>query len=216
MKLRLDKYYSRVLSVSYRNRCNYKNSYLYNPKMIKYTIEEAKHIWVTSDTHFNHANIIKYCPFSSVEEMNETIIANWNKVVSQGDTVYHLGDFALGDKSLIPDFIRRLNGHISFIMGNHDNLNIMKSFETPFRCETVSWEDVIKVGKKTIILNHFPFGSLPATNYPIIQLHSTLDKPWNYFDNQYDVGVDNNDFTPVNLAELLDKIHCKVHIEQCN
>nr|DAO31021.1 MAG TPA: metallophosphatase domain protein [Crassvirales sp.] len=189
--------------------------------MVKYTKEEAKHIWVTSDTHFNHANIIKYCnrPFSSVEEMNETIIANWNKVVSERDIVYHLGDFALGDKSLIPDFIRHLNGHISFIMGNHDNLNIMKSFETPFRCETVSWEEVIKVEKKTIILNHFPFGSLPdpATNYPIIQLHghvhSTPDKPWNYFDNQYDVGVDNNNFTPVNLAELLDKIHYKVHIK---
>ena len=95
----------------------------------------------------------------------------------------------------------------------------MKSFETPFRCETVSWEEVIKVGKKTIILNHFPFGSLPdpATNYPVIQLHghvhSTPDKPWNYFDNQYDVGVDNNNFTPVNLAELLDKIHYKVHIK---
>lgn len=113
--------------------------------MVKYTKEEAKHIWVTSDTH--HANIIKYCnrPFSSVEEMNETIIENWNKVVSKGDIVYHLGDFALGDKSLIPDFIRRLTGHISFIMGNHDNLNIMKSFETPFRCETVSWEEVIRV-----------------------------------------------------------------------
>mgnify|MGYP003512314634 CR=1 FL=1 len=49
----------------------------------------------------------------------------------------------------------------------------MKSFETPFRCETVSWEEVIRVEKKTIILNHFPFGSLPdpATNRPIIQLH---------------------------------------------
>lgn len=189
--------------------------------MVKYTIEEAKHIWVTSDTHFNHANIIKYCnrPFSSVEEMNETIIANWNKVVPQGDRVYHLGDFALGDKSLVPDFIKRLNGHINFIMGNHDNLNIMESFETPFRCETVSWEEVIKVGKKTIILNHFPFGSLPNlnSNYPIIQLHghvhSTPDNPWNYFDNQYDVGVDNNNFTPVNLADLLNTIHYKVHIK---
>ena len=81
--------------------------------MIKYTKEEAKHIWVTSDTHFNHANIIKYCnrPFSSVEEMNETIIANWNKVVSQGDTVYHLGDFALGDKLLVLVLLECLNGN---------------------------------------------------------------------------------------------------------
>lgn len=193
--------------------------------MVKYTIEEAKHIWVTSDTHFNHANIIKYCnrPFSSVEEMNKTIIANWNKVVSEDDTVYHLGDFALGDKSLIPNIFRRLNGRINVIMGNHDNFNIMEKIGNEDRLIVdLFWEEVIKVGKKTIIMNHFPFGSLPdpLTNYPIIQLHghvhSTPDKPWNYFDNQYDVGMDNNNFTPVNLADLLDKIHYKVHIKQCN
>lgn len=190
--------------------------------MVKYTLEEAKHVWVTSDTHFNHANIIKYCnrPFSSVEEMNETIIENWNKVVSEDDIVYHLGDFALGDKSLIPNILKRLNGHISFIMGNHDNLNIMEKLSNEDHLITdLFWEEVIKVGKKTIILNHYPFSSLPDPNYNdnIIQLHghvhSTPDKPWNYFDNQYDVGVDNNNFTPVNLAELLDKIHYKVHIE---
>lgn len=192
--------------------------------MVKYTIEEAKHIWVTSDTHFNHANIIKYCnrPFSSVEEMNETIIANWNKVVPEDDTVYHLGDFALGDKSLIPNILERLNGYKEFLMGNHDNLNIMLEMRKQGLIENISWEEVIKVGKKTIILNHFPFGSLPdpASNRPVIQLHghvhSTPDKPWNYFDNQYDVGMDNNNFTPVNLADLLDKIHYKVHIKQCN
>ena len=180
--------------------------------MVKYKKEEAKHIWVTSDTHFNHANIIKYCnrPFSSVEEMNETIIANWNKVVSWDDIIYHLGDFALGDKSLIPNILRRLNGRIKIIMGNHDNLDLMLKLGNEDRLITdLFWEEVIRVEKKTIILNHFPFGSLPdpATNRPIIQLHghvhSTPDKPWNYFDNQYDVGVDNNNFTLVNLAELL-------------
>ena len=68
-------------------------------------------------------------------------------------------------------------------------------------------------------MNHFPFGSLPdpASNYPIIQLHghvhSTPDNPWLHFDNQYDVGVDNNNFTPVNLADLLDKIHYQIHIK---
>lgn len=189
--------------------------------MTKYILEETKHVWVTSDTHFNHTNIIKYCnrPFSSVEEMNETLIKNWNNVVSQGDIVYHLGDFALGNKSLIPEILGCLNGHINFIMGNHDNLNMMESFEGLFGIDTVSLEEVIKVGKKTIIMNHYPFSSLPDpnTNYPIIQLHghvhSTPDKPWRYFDNQYDVGVDNNNFTPISLFDVLETIHYQIHIK---
>lgn len=189
--------------------------------MINYTLEETKHIWVTSDTHFNHANIIKYCnrPFSSVEEMNETLINNWNNVVSHDDTVYHLGDFAMGDKSLIPEILGRLNGHIHFIMGNHDNLNIMENLAINSILETLTWEEVIKVEKKTIIMNHFPFSSLPdpLSNRPIIQLyghvHSTPNIPWIGLDNQYDVGVDNNNFTPINLYKLLQKIHYKIHIK---
>ena len=54
--------------------------------------------WLISDTHFDHANIIKYCnrPFKDVDEMNNTIWQNWNSVVDADDIVYHLGDFALG------------------------------------------------------------------------------------------------------------------------
>lgn len=181
--------------------------------MTTYSLEEAKDVWVTSDTHFNHSNIIKYCnrPFSSVEEMNEAIIASWNIMVSENDTVYHLGDFAMGDKSLVPDFIKRLKGNIKFILGNHDNVNVMNDITKP------TWEEVIKVGKKLVIMNHYPFSSLPdpSSNKPVIQLHghvhSTPDNPWSGLPNQYDVGVDNNNFRPISLFEALQKVHQQIH-----
>jgi len=79
-------------------------------------------IFFTSDTHFNHANILRYCPrpWSTVEEMNEGLIQNWNSVVGQEDTVYHLGDFAMGDRSKVPEILSRLNGRIILVRGNHD------------------------------------------------------------------------------------------------
>lgn len=79
--------------------------------------------WIIADTHFNHRNIIEYChrPFLTVEEMNEVLIYNWNCRVSPQDIVYHLGDFSMNsDKEFVSEIIRRLNGRIILIMGNHD------------------------------------------------------------------------------------------------
>ena len=77
----------------------------------------------TSDTHFNHANVIKYCarPFASLEAMNREMITRWNAVVGPEDTVYHLGDFAMGKSSEWPGFLRQLNGARKILIrGNHD------------------------------------------------------------------------------------------------
>lgn len=84
---------------------------------------ENSKIFVISDTHFNHTNIIKYCnrPFETVEEMNKTIVDNWNSVVSDNDYVYCLGDFCLGGKEIIKDFCSQLKGHKILVKGNHDH-----------------------------------------------------------------------------------------------
>ncbi len=93
--------------------------------------------WFTADTHFGHANIIKYCnrPFGSSVEMNETMISNWNKVVQPGDIVYHLGDFCFGRKGYEFDiYFNRLNGLIVFIKGNHDKTTWKKHRNKFYRC----------------------------------------------------------------------------------
>lgn len=80
-------------------------------------------VFIISDTHFAHAAIINYCnrPFASVEEMDETMIKNWNETVSNKDVVIHLGDFGLGKKEYIASIVKRLNGKKILILGNHDN-----------------------------------------------------------------------------------------------
>lgn len=83
----------------------------------------TRSIYVTSDTHFHHANIIKYCnrPFSNTYEMDETMIERWNSVVKTQDKVYHLGDVYLGKyKNESDQLFSRLNGTKVLILGNHD------------------------------------------------------------------------------------------------
>jgi calcineurin-like phosphoesterase family protein len=78
--------------------------------------------FVISDTHFNHANIIKYCnrPFNGVGEMNNALVVNWNEVVKPEDTVYHVGDFGLATLEQLKEIRQCLNGRIVLIKGNHD------------------------------------------------------------------------------------------------
>ena len=78
-------------------------------------------IWFTSDLHFGHQNIIKFCnrPWKTVEEMNEGLIANWNSVVKDDDIVFDLGDFAFAPNSKWKEILSRLNGIHYLILGNH-------------------------------------------------------------------------------------------------
>lgn len=83
-------------------------------------------IYLIGDPHFGHGNIIRYCnrPFTSVEEMNETLIKNWNSVVGKQDIVYVLGDFALCGKNSIIEITQKLNGRKRLILGNHDGASL--------------------------------------------------------------------------------------------
>ena len=93
-------------------------------------------IYFISDTHFYHSNIIKYCDrsFNNINEMNETIINNWNNIVTKQDTVYHLGDFCLSSDDEIKNVFNKLNGNIILIRGTmiENQLNFMKILDLKF------------------------------------------------------------------------------------
>ena len=92
-------------------------------------------IWVISDTHFGHSNIIKYCerPYNDSVEMDWDMVRRWNNIVKPEDKVYHLGDVHMGaTRGYIDDLLSKLNGHKRLILGNHDNGKdqlLLKHFE---------------------------------------------------------------------------------------
>lgn len=89
----------------------------------------------TSDTHFQHLKIFDYCPGrlelsagAVTSEMDDELVRRWNSVVSADDVVYHLGDFAFGPRSRIPEILARLSGTVRLVAGNHDFDNTAKHF----------------------------------------------------------------------------------------
>lgn len=159
-------------------------------------------IFFTSDTHFNHFNILKYCnrPFSNLEDMNNTIITNWNNVVSPTDTVYHLGDFIFEKYGGVDSILDRLNGHIHLIHGNHDRSSL---FRHPRFASSNSLYKEIKIRDTPYILFHYPIDSWDKMYYGSIHLHGHIHsngpatKP-----NRLDVGVDNSDYTPLSIEDI--------------
>lgn len=161
-------------------------------------------IFFTSDTHFSHTRIIELCkrPFSSVEEMDETMVARWNERVQPGDTVYHLGDFTLKGADVGARFLSRLYGRITLLVGNHDQ-DVVVRF--PLWEYTAPYLEIFEDGQH-IVLCHYAMRTWRRANKGALMLygHSHGNLPGN--SQSLDVGVDAWDFRPVTLDEILERM----------
>lgn len=116
-------------------------------------------IWVISDTHFGHTNILNFKDsvgnpvrhFKSIEEMDQTLIDNWNSVVKPGDKVYHLGDVFFGSKDNFKSLWPKLNGSKRLVVGNHDDIKFLSS--GGFFKKVMMWRLFKEFG---LILTHTP------------------------------------------------------------
>lgn len=169
----------------------------------------ARNIWIISDLHLGHDNIIKYCnrPFENTYYMNQCIRDNWNSVVKPQDIVWNLGDVYMGKSwtsgETIYDFLRSLNGHKRLILGNHDNgldQNLIRTHE-----KIVVWRMFTEF---RIMLTHIPIHKDSFRHKCKINVHGHLHnnvvmdangRPDKMYKN---VCVEHTNYFPVHIDTL--------------
>jgi calcineurin-like phosphoesterase family protein len=172
--------------------------------------------WFISDTHFGHRNILTFKDtddnnirsFSSVEEMDETMVTNWNQVVKPKDRIYHLGDVVMNRRCL--SILERLNGRKVLIKGNHDIFKL-KDY-------TAYFDDIraYKIyPKHGIICSHIPLHPCQFKHRFHTNVHGHLHqnlimvnqngiyKPDTTYIN---VCVEHTNYTPISFEEILEKM----------
>lgn len=168
-------------------------------------------IFYIADTHFGHDNIRKLSnrPFATVEEMDRTIINNWNNKVKNGDDVYILGDFTYKGESY-KRYLKQLNGHKHLIIGNHDTKTVKESRGT---FDFIEVEHLLEVNDDgtQIVLCHYPLVEWNGYYRNVLHFYGHVHN--NYHNetaryardmkNAYNVGVDVIGFTPRTLDEII-------------
>ena len=154
-----------------------------------------------SDTHFGHANILNFKredgsplrSFANVQEMDEHMVACWNRVVRPEDTVYHLGDICLHHKHL--PVLARLAGRKILVKGNHDNAKLSQYARY--------FDDVRAYDRKQgIICSHMPIGPGSLGRFGV-NVHGHLHERTLNDPRYFNVSVERIDYTPVEYSELM-------------
>jgi len=162
--------------------------------------------WIVADTHFNHANIIKYenRPFATKEEMNEELIKRWNETVAPKDTVYHLGDVVFGGKAIKEGILKQLNGYKILRLGNHDDRTTMNQWKNYF--DEVYEDDILL---DELALSHYPLSEYEYVRLAALGLikgnvHGHLHSQIGDLDQtKYKcVSVELTDYRPIDFDEV--------------
>lgn len=166
-------------------------------------IDNYNDIWVWSDIHFGHGNIIKYCdrPFASADEMNETMIANHNSVVKPEDLVIWVGDVSFMREEPTNEILKQLNGDRILIIGNHDIDNKRK------RLKVLDFNEhhllyTIDDPTTPLLFTHYTMENTPL---PWINIHGHVhNNPYDVQDSlqHINVSVEVLGYTPMHLNRL--------------
>ena len=178
-------------------------------------------VFFTSDLHFGHKNIIKFCdrPWPSEPEMDEGLIENWNKTVGAEDLIYILGDLFFCGSTRAKEIIRRLHGKKILILGNHDWKRIRETKADEYGLFTIQNFGTFELGERKIYMHHFPYrgfgdhveGEERYSEHRLVNegnwlLHGHIHNAWKIKEKCINVGVDVWNYFPVSLEQITDLI----------
>ncbi|GGF85723.1 hypothetical protein GCM10011319_51960 [Mameliella alba] len=159
--------------------------------------------WYSADLHFGHHRIIDFCkrPFASTAEMNAALIANFQACVRHDDDLWILGDFVFGraeDTAQFESWFHSLPGRKHLIIGNHDDEAVIS---LPWASTEYMAE--IKDGDQSLVLCHYPMITWNGARRGALQLFGHVHDQWPGSRNSVNVGVDQWDFRPVQVSDIL-------------
>ncbi|MDP4021216.1 metallophosphoesterase [Methylobacterium sp. NEAU 140] len=159
-------------------------------------------VFFTGDTHFGDPRALRFDhrPFPDLDAHDAGLIAAWNATVAPGDTVWHLGDFALGPSAArVHEILAGLNGEKHLIVGNNDGPGTL---EAPGWASVRSYAEIV-VEERPLVLCHYAFRTWNGIGRGALNLHGHSHGKLTPIPKQYDVGVDAMGFAPVGLAAVL-------------
>ena len=156
----------------------------------------------TSDTHFGDMRVLRFDhrPFATLAEHDEGLISRWNARVEAKDTVWHLGDFALGPThERAGQILDALHGEKHLVTGNNDDA---ATLALPGWASVRPYVELV-VDERRLVLCHYAFRTWNGIGRGAVNLHGHSHNKLTPMPKQYDVGVDAQAFRPVTLAEIL-------------
>lgn len=165
-------------------------------------------IYLTSDLHFGHQRNFLYEPrgFSSIEEHDAAIIKNWNEIVKPDDEVFLLGDLVMNDTEAGIEKLAQLNGKLNIVFGNHDTTRKIGLYEKLPNITLVGWSTLIKSGKWSFYLCHFPTmvdNFEEKHKFYCLHGHSHSKDKFQFIKNCcYNIALDAHDNKPVSIEQI--------------
>ena len=165
--------------------------------------------WLTADPHFGHANILNFKrsddtplrPFKSVEEMDETLVNNWNKRVHPKDRVYVLGDVVMHRRNM--HILGRLQGRLVLVKGNHD-IFALKDY-LPYFDDIRAYVVKHTTDKRKVIMSHIPIQEQSLGRWGI-NIHGHLHSGTVGDPRYLCVSVEHTDYAPIEWNEALKRV----------